>query len=72
MFESRIPGVMSTNRVRSDAPLACVPDAIPTDMRSEPASRLRNLFESQARERTDVPDGYAWRFTPESIDEIAA
>ncbi len=52
-------------------PLACVPGAIPAAERAPHFARLRQLFDNQAQERAEVPDGYSWRFLPNALDDVA-
>lgn len=55
----------------SAVPLACVPGAIPAAARATHFTRLRHLFDTEAQERVEVPDGYSWRFAPDAFDEVA-
>ncbi len=43
-------------------PLACVPGAIPAADRTAHFALLTKLFTVDARERRELPDGYAYRF----------
>jgi hypothetical protein len=54
----------------SAVPLACVPGAIPAAQRATHFARLRHLFDNEAQERVEVPDGYSWRFLPKAFDEV--
>lgn len=52
-------------------PLACVPEAIPASERPDHFALLTRLFAEAARERRDVPNGYAFRFEAEAFEDIA-
>lgn len=52
-------------------PLACIADAIPRRERSAHLALLARLFGEAARERRDVPNGYAFRFDAEEFDSVA-
>lgn len=52
-------------------PLACVPGAIPAAARAAHFARLRRLFDTEAQERLDVPEGYTWSFRPDAFDDVA-
>ena len=51
--------------------LACVPGAIPAAERQAHFQRLTRLFTTAARERRELPDGRAFRFDADALDEIA-
>lgn len=52
-------------------PLACVPGAIPAEERPDHFARIERLFGTEVQEREEVPDGYAFRFMPEALDDLA-
>ena len=52
-------------------PLACVADAIPVGERAAHFERMTTLFTTAARERRDLPDGYAFRFDAGAFGELA-
>lgn len=51
--------------------LACVPSAIPATERASHFALARELFHEVAQERTDLPDGYAVRFSPDALEAVA-
>ncbi|MGH8174969.1 MAG: hypothetical protein ACREV5_01750 [Steroidobacter sp.] len=51
-------------------PLACVPGAIPAAQRSDHFARARKLLAELARERKDLPNGYAFRFEVNALEEV--
>ena len=51
-------------------PLACVPAAIPTRKRSSHFALARKLFAELAKERTELPDGYAFRFEADEFETV--
>jgi len=51
-------------------PLACVPEAIRMNMRMEHFALARRLLNQQATERTDLIDGYAFRFEADKLLEL--
>lgn len=53
------------------APLACVPGAIPPAEREAHFARLTRLFSTAVREHRELPDGRAFRFDADVLDEIA-
>ena len=53
------------------APLACVPAAIPAAERSSHFALARKLFAELAKERKDVPSGYAFRFEAGELEPIS-
>lgn len=57
--------------VTERAPLACVLDAIPAAERPAHLALMRSLFGAAAREREALPEGYAFRFAPEALAEVA-
>lgn len=62
---------MTKSTSGTSAPLACVPEAIPLSERSGHFALLTRLFAEAARERREVPNGYAFRFDAEAFDDIA-
>lgn len=52
-------------------PLACVPDAIPAAERPLHFQLIRQLFETEAEERTDVPGGYEFRFPATAFNALS-
>jgi len=55
----------------ADLPLACVPGAIPAAERPDHLSLTRRLFGGEARERREIPGGYAFRFDPGALADLA-
>ena len=56
----------------SGAPeLACVPSAIPGAARHAHFALAHELLEIQAEERVSLPNGYAFRFRPETLRAVA-
>jgi hypothetical protein len=53
------------------APLACVPAAISAAERSTHFALARKLFAELARERKDLPQGYAFRFEAGELEAIS-
>jgi hypothetical protein len=53
------------------APLACVPAAISAAERSTHFGLARKLFAELARERKDLPQGYAFRFEAGELEAIS-
>ena len=51
-------------------PLACVPGAIPLAERAAHFELLARIG-SRARDKREVPDGYAYRFAAEDFDDLA-
>jgi hypothetical protein len=51
-------------------PLACVMDAIPHEERPEHVALISRLFGGAAREREDLPEGYAFRFGAEDLASV--
>ena len=65
---------MNTESVPAAAPhvtLACVPGAIPAAERPVHFALISRLFGEEAREKRDLPDGYAFRFEADAFDEVA-
>ena len=52
-------------------PLACVPGAIPAAERAGHFRLIRRLFGGALRERRALPDGYAYRFDADLLDDVA-
>lgn len=52
------------------APLACVPGAIATADRSAHFALAEKLFTVALRQRRTLPNGYAYRFGAESVDDL--
>ncbi|MHB1168888.1 MAG: hypothetical protein ACYC28_06350 [Longimicrobiales bacterium] len=52
-------------------PLACVPGAILPAERTAHFELLRRLFGNEALERMDTGTGYAFRFLPEMVHDVA-
>ena len=50
--------------------LACVPTAIPAAERAQHFGTARALLNELAVERTDLVDGYAFRFTPDKLLQL--
>ncbi len=70
IYEARSLSLAEITRRTSPA-LACVPEAIPLSERPGHFALLTRLFGEAARERRDVPNGYAFRFDAEVFDDIA-
>jgi hypothetical protein len=51
--------------------LACVPSAIPVGERAGHFALARKLFIELAEARTDLPDGYAFRFGADAFESLA-
>jgi hypothetical protein len=51
--------------------IACVPNAIPATERSDHFALAAKLFHELARERKDLPDGYAIRFESDAFEPVA-
>lgn len=51
--------------------LVCVPDAIPAEERPAHQALLRQLFGEAAEDREAIPNGYAFRFSPDILDGLA-
>lgn len=51
--------------------IACVPSAIPAVERASHFALARELFHELAQERTQLPDGYAFRFEPDAFEAVA-
>jgi hypothetical protein len=55
-----------------DAPaLVCILDAIPEAERPEHAALVARLFGERVLEKADLPNGYAFRFPADALDELA-
>jgi hypothetical protein len=52
--------------------VACVPSAIEPAARTAHFALARELFEKRCVERVTLPDEYAFRFLPDSLEEIAS
>jgi hypothetical protein len=50
--------------------LICVPLAIPARERAQHFVLARELLNMQAMARADLPDGYAFRFAPDTLAEL--
>src|SRR5687767_8576832 len=57
--------------VRETIPLACVPGAIPADMRAGHFELVGDLFGRSLQERVELTDGYEFRFEPEEFERVA-
>lgn len=53
------------------ATLVCVPGAIPTEERPAHQALFGQLFGEAAEDREAIPNGYAFRFSPELLDALA-
>src|SRR5262245_12216894 len=51
--------------------LACVPSAIPLTERAGHFALARRLFAEMARERSDLPNGFAFRYDVEALETVA-
>ena len=51
--------------------LACILGAIPEAERSAHVALASELFGQRVQERKDVPHGYAFRFSPDTLSELA-
>ena len=54
-----------------EPPLACILGAIPEAERSAHVTLASELFGQRVQERQDVPHGYAFRFSPDTLSELA-
>jgi hypothetical protein len=54
-----------------DVPLVGIVDAIPENERSAHFSLASELFGRRIHEKKDLRDGYAFRFSPDTFDELA-
>lgn len=52
-------------------PLACVPAAIPAAERPPHFALARKLFTELAKEREDLPSGYAFRFEASELETLS-
>ena len=59
-----------TRRPGGTEPLACIPDAIPEELRADHFDRAFRLF-AAVLERRELPDGFAYRLPQDSFDEVA-
>jgi hypothetical protein len=50
--------------------LACIPGAIPTNKRAQHSALARKLLNQDATERTDLVDGYGFRFGTDTLLEL--
>ena len=50
--------------------VACVPAAIPAAARSAHFALAHRLFGEVAKERNDLPNGYAFRFDPADLEGV--
>jgi len=60
---------MSTDLTRA-LPLACAPEAIPPKDRVTHFAAARNLLLERAAGRSDLPDGYQFRFAADAFDDL--
>ena len=51
--------------------IACVPSAIEATARTAHFDLARELFEKRVEERATLPDGYAFRFPRDSLEDVA-
>src|SRR5690348_8598712 len=51
--------------------IACVPSAIEASERQRHFALARELFDEQAETRESLPDGLAFTFPPDSLDDVA-
>jgi hypothetical protein len=51
--------------------LVCLPDAIPATERPAHAALASRLFGERVLETTGLPNGYAFRFPADALDELA-
>lgn len=51
--------------------IACVPSAIEPSARTAHFALARELFEKRAEERATLPNGYAFRFSPAALEDVA-
>lgn len=59
------------NSAETAVPLACVPSAIPADERACHFALARKLFVELAKERKDLPAGYAFRFDADELETVS-
>lgn len=55
----------------SHPPLACVMDAIPEAERAAHVALASVLFRKRVQEWRDLPNGYAFRFEPDALMDLA-
>lgn len=53
------------------AEIACIPSAIPAAERAGHFALARRLFTELALQRSDLPDGVAFRFAPDAFEVVA-
>jgi hypothetical protein len=53
-----------------ESPLVCIIDAIPEEERAAHFALAAALFRTQTQKRRDVPNGYAFRFTPDTLEAL--
>jgi hypothetical protein len=51
--------------------LACIVDAIPETERAAHLALVARLFRDRANAKTDLPNGYSFRFPADAFDELA-
>lgn len=51
--------------------IACVPGAIPQSERTAHFALLTKLFTSTSRAKSEIPNGYAYRFDASAFDDLA-
>lgn len=51
-------------------PLACIPGAIPSDVRPAHFALISHLFGHAVEEKVDVTNGYGFRFPADRFDEL--
>lgn len=59
------------NPIAQTPPLACVQGAIPAAERPAHFQLIRQLFEKDMLERTEIPGGYSFSFPASSFDALA-
>lgn len=62
---------LGESTVHPEIPLACVPGAIPPEERPAHFALAARLFGELATEKRRLPDGYAFRFGPEILLDVA-
>jgi hypothetical protein len=65
------PDRRNTPMSPQEPPLACILEAIPEAERSAHVTLASELFGQRVQERQDMPHGYAFRFSPDTLAELA-
>jgi len=62
---------LSPRNQQSTLPLACIADAIPAGERAAHFELAKRLFTTAVLQKRVLSDGYAYRFWPETLDDLA-